>query len=133
MAEYIKYSDKNPLDAGEETVVRFMKADGVTTKVGSKDIENLVVLIKGNEAEGWAHLLKHYEQFKMAFGIDSKEELKDLISYTCSKGRTFVDNNRNVVIKYLKIDNKYCWVVISKDNKPGIIITAYPKSKFPKG
>ncbi len=131
VAKYIKYSKKNPLDAGEETVVKFIKAKDVITKVNGNPIEDIAVLTAGDNAKGLKHLLKHINDFKGAFGVSSNNDLIDLIVKVTEKGATHINTERNAIIKYMKIGNKYCWVVISEDRYPGWVLTAYPKSKPP--
>jgi hypothetical protein len=135
VAEYIKYSDKNPLDAGEETVVRFMKADGVTTKVGEKDISDFSVL----HQEDWQHIkMRHIGKnaeataFRYSDGrYLTDKEVKDLIEYGLKHGYIDMPHN-NDPAKYIVVACKLdgYWhdrgirIIIWKED--GRIISAYP-------
>ena len=134
VAEYIKYSDKNPLDAGEDTVVRFMKAKDVTTQINGETIEDFAVLLQ----KDWEHIkIRHIGSnaegtpFRYADGrYLSDEEVRDLIEYGLKKG--YVDTvHNNDPTKYIVIACKLqgYWggrgirIIVSKEY--GNIITAY--------
>ncbi len=99
--------------------------------MNGETIEGLAVLTNGDGAKGLQHLLKHKNDFKYAFGISNDNDLINLIVEVAERGRTYIHPERGVIIKYMKIGDKYCWVVISEDRYPGWVITAYPKSKPP--
>ncbi len=86
VAEYIKHWNGNPLDAGKHTVVKFFKADGVTTKVSGHSIEDFAVLKEGvhngpHDGWGWTHIweeelreCRFHAYYLKKFGLDLKGE-----------------------------------------------------------
>ncbi len=105
VAKFIKYSEDNPLDAGEKTVVSFMKAKDVTTKVNGESIGGLAVLGKGYYDEvldkgwGWTKIsIKHGSQIKKALGLKDDDALIDVIEKTLMEGK----KDPNDVWAYIK-------------------------------
>ena len=94
VARIVKGYGKNPFDAGEQTLVKILKAPARQTVIGAEKIDGVLILRKGRSVDsdpkklwGADHIKdKHSSEFKEAFETGDIEDIKKIAEDVLDNG-----------------------------------------------